>query len=73
MSRYCLDTLAYSRLRRGNVRIANILDGAIWVGVPAVTLAELRFGFLGGAHGTRNEAELSDFLGGAAGRGCAGR
>lgn len=62
MSRYCLDTSAYSRLRRGNEQIATLLDGAIWVGVPAVTLGELRFGFLGGDHRTRNEAELSDFL-----------
>ena len=62
MSRYCLDTSAYSRLRRGSERIANILDRAIWVGVPAVTLGELRFGFLGGVHRTRNETELSDFL-----------
>ncbi|MYA33569.1 MAG: type II toxin-antitoxin system VapC family toxin [Gemmatimonadales bacterium] len=63
MSRYCLDTSAYSRLRRGNERIAHLLDAAIWVGVPTVTLGELRFGFLGGAHRTRNETELSDFLG----------
>jgi len=63
MSRYCLDTPAYSRLRRGNERIAHLLDAAIWVGVPTVTLGELRFGFLGGAHRTRNETELSDFLG----------
>ena len=32
------------------------------MGVPAVTLGELRFGFLGGAHRTRNETELSEFL-----------
>lgn len=62
MSRYCLDTSAYGRLRKGSERIATILDRATWVGVPAITLGELRVGFLGGTRRARNEAELLDFL-----------
>jgi len=62
MSRYCLDTSAYSRFRGGDRRVAEILDRAEWVGVPAVTLGELRTGFLMGSHRARNEAELAEFL-----------
>ena len=62
MSRYCLDTSAYSRFQRGDPRIVEILDGAEWVGVPAVTLGELRTGFLPGNRRDRNEAELREFL-----------
>ena len=46
MSRYCLDTSAYSNFQRGDQRVVGILDRAEWVGVPAITLGELRTGFL---------------------------
>jgi len=62
MSRYCLDTSAYSNFRRGEKRVAALLDRAEWVGVPAITLGELRAGFLKGGRQDRNEAELSEFL-----------
>ena len=62
MSRYCLDTSAYSRFQRGDSRVVEILDSAEWVGVPAVTLGELRTGFLLGDRRDRNEAELREFL-----------
>ena len=62
MSRYCLDTSAYSNFQRGDPRVVATLDRAEWVGVPAVTLGELRTGFLLGDHRMRNETELSDFL-----------
>lgn len=62
MSRYCLDTSAYSRFRRGDESLTELLDRAEWIGVPAVTLGELRTGFLLGSRATRNEAELSEFL-----------
>lgn len=42
MSAYCLDTSAYSNFRRGNEKVAALLDQAERVGVPTVTLAELR-------------------------------
>jgi len=62
MSRYCLDTSAYSHFLRGEEEVVAILDRAEWVGVPTVTLGELRTGFLLGGHGLRNEAELQRFL-----------
>lgn len=62
MSRYCLDTSAYSRFRAGDVRVAELIDQAEWVGIPAVALGELRTGFLLGSQGRRNEAELDAFL-----------
>lgn len=62
MSRFCLDTSAYSRFRAGDARVAEFLDRAEWIGVPAVTLGELRTGFLLGSRRERNEEELRHFL-----------
>jgi predicted nucleic acid-binding protein len=62
MSRYCLDTSAYSHFRRGDPAVVELLDQAEWIGVPAVTLGELRTGFLLGDRRAQNEAELRDFL-----------
>ncbi len=62
MSRYCVDTSAYSYFQAGEGRIVEILDRAEWVGMPAITLGELRTGFLLGGRRDRNEAELRDFL-----------
>ena len=62
MSRYCLDTSAYSRFQRGDGRVVQILDRAEWIGVPVITLGELRTGFLLGDRRDRNEEELQAFL-----------
>lgn len=62
MSRYCLDTSAYSHFRRGEAAVVERLDQAEWIGVPAVVLGELRTGFLLGGVRERNEAELRAFL-----------
>jgi len=62
MSRYCLDTSAYSRFQRGDGRVVHILDRAEWIGVPVITLGELRTGFLLGDRRDRNEEELQAFL-----------
>lgn len=62
MSRYCLDTSAYSHFRRGDDSVVQLIDGAEWLGIPAVTLGELRVAFLLGAHRERNEASLREFL-----------
>jgi predicted nucleic acid-binding protein len=62
VSRYCLDTSAYSRFQRGDDRVVEILDRAERIGVPTVTLGELRTGFLLGARRDKNEAELGEFL-----------
>lgn len=63
MSSLCLDTSAYSNFRRGNEEVAALLDRAELVGVPTVTLGELRTGFLLGGARRRNETELDAFLG----------
>ncbi len=62
MSRYCLDTSAYSHFQRGDKGVIEILDRAEWLGVPAVTLGELRAGFLLGSRPDDNETNLRLFL-----------
>jgi len=62
MSSYCLDTSAYSNFRRGHRELVSLVDRADWVGVPTVTMGELRTGFLLGTNRERNESELEEFL-----------
>ena len=62
MSRYCLDTSAYSHFQRGDAAIVELIDRAEWLGAPAITLGELRVGFLLGEQRQRNEAALHQFL-----------
>ena len=62
MSRFCLDTSAYSQFKRGDPQVVELIDTADWLGVPAIVLGELRTGFLLGDRGERNEAELREFL-----------
>ena len=62
MSRYCLDTVAYSHFKRGENRIAELLDRAVWIGVPVVVLGELFAGFEQGSNKNKNLAELDEFL-----------
>lgn len=62
MSRYCLDTSAYSHFQRGEPQVVELLDRADWVGVPAVVLGELWTGFLLGSRAEANRAALQRFL-----------
>lgn len=62
MSSYCLDTSAYSNFRRPHRELVSLVDQADWIGVPTVTMGELRTGFLLGRRRERNEAELAEFL-----------
>lgn len=62
MSRYCLDTSAYSRFQRGDAQAVSLIDGAEWIGVPAIVLGELRVRFQLGDRRERNEVLLADFL-----------
>lgn len=62
MSRFCLDTSAYSRFRRGDADVVRLIDEAEWIGVPAVVLGELRVGFKLGAQQERNEMLLREFI-----------
>jgi tRNA(fMet)-specific endonuclease VapC len=63
VSRFCLDTSAYSRFHRGDdEQVIELLDRAEWIGIPAITLGELRTGFLLGSHPRRNEDQLRELL-----------
>ncbi|MCP3962603.1 MAG: type II toxin-antitoxin system VapC family toxin [bacterium] len=46
MSRYVLDTSAYSYFKRGDPQVVNLIDSAEWLGIPLVTVGELEVGFL---------------------------
>jgi len=62
VSRYCVDTSAYSHFKRGTASAVQAISTASWLGVSAIVLGELRAGFLGGTRHPRNESELSEFL-----------
>lgn len=62
MTRYCLDTSAYSHFKRGEEAAVECIDGADWIGIPSVVLGELWIGFLSGGRRERNQAELREFL-----------
>ena len=62
MSRYCLDTSAYSNFKRGFRDVVELLDSAEWIGFPSVVVGELWLGFLGGGRLDQNRAELQQFL-----------
>lgn len=58
----CLDTNAYSNLRRGNTKILELLNDCDEIIVPAATYAELTYGFLRGGKLNENESMLNAFL-----------
>ncbi|MBP1599128.1 MAG: PilT domain protein [Acidobacteria bacterium] len=62
MSRYCIDTSAYSHFKLGDPRIVDMLDRADWIGVSSIVLGELWTGFLQGERALQNEAEFREFL-----------
>jgi tRNA(fMet)-specific endonuclease VapC len=62
MSRFCIDTSAYSQFKRGHQKVSEILDAASYVAVPSIVLGELWLGFFGGTRIRENELELTQFL-----------
>jgi tRNA(fMet)-specific endonuclease VapC len=62
VGRYCLDTSAYSQFKRGHEPAVELMDGAEWIGVPAIVLGELWMGFGLGDRAKRNDRELQAFL-----------
>ena len=62
MTRYVLDTSAYSHFRRGDTKVVELIDTAEWIGIPAVVLGELWAGFLLGRKASENERKLLEFL-----------
>ncbi len=62
VTRYCLDTTAYSRFKLGEPAVSELIDSAFYVCLPSVAVGELLAGFRLGAHERRNTTELWDFL-----------
>jgi len=62
VSRYCLDTSAYSQFKRGHPPIVEVIDRAEWIGVSSIVVGELWVGFLLGERRRRNQEELAEFL-----------
>ena len=62
MSRLCLDTFAYSNFKRGDERSKELLDGAEWIGLPAIVVGELWTGFALGRRREGNARELEEFM-----------
>ena len=62
LSRFVLDTSAYSHFKRGESVVVELIDAAEWIGVPSIVLGELWTGFLLGRRARENERELSEFL-----------
>jgi tRNA(fMet)-specific endonuclease VapC len=62
MTRFCLDTSAYSHLRLGEPAVTELIDSAFYVSLPSIAVGELLAGFRLGAHERRNTMELWDFL-----------
>jgi predicted nucleic acid-binding protein len=62
LSRFCLDTSAYSHFKRGDQQVVELLDTSEWIGVPSVVIGELWLGFLQSARLDRNVGELNQFL-----------
>ena len=58
----CLDTNAYSALKRGNQHVINLLENADEVLFPATVLGELYSGFFSGSLTENNLLELDEFL-----------
>jgi tRNA(fMet)-specific endonuclease VapC len=62
MSRYCLDTSAYSRFRLGEPTITELIDSAFYVCLPSIAVGELLGGFKVGRRASQNTTDLLDFL-----------
>ena len=58
----CIDTNAYSALRRGHSQVKSVLESADSVVVPTVVLGELYAGFAAGSREHANLTELERFL-----------
>jgi tRNA(fMet)-specific endonuclease VapC len=62
VSRYCLDTSAYSHFKRGHAPVVDVIDRADWIGVPSIVVGELWVGFRLGKWRERNQEDLAEFL-----------
>ena len=60
--RILLDTNAYSAIRRGHLRTAQIVRQSSEVLLSCFVVGELLFGFRGGSRFEANREQLDDFL-----------
>ena len=60
--RLLLDSNAYSHLKRGHRRIADLIRGAEEILVPAVVVGEFLYGFRQGSRFEQNVREMHAFL-----------
>ena len=62
MTRYCLDTSAYSYFKRGDPQVVDLIDRADWLGLPVIVIGELTVGFRLGQRRDANQSELERFV-----------
>lgn len=62
MRRLLIDTNIYSLALRGDLEIVEILRRIDHIGISAITVGELLFGFRGGSREQKNRQELNQFL-----------
>lgn len=62
VTRYCLDTSAYSQFKRGDPKVVELIDRAGWLGISVVVLAELSVGFRLGTRRESYQSELDRFV-----------
>lgn len=62
LTRYVLDTSAYSHFMSGDVEVVDVIDSSEWIGVPATVIGELWAGFRRGTRLSANVRELQAFL-----------
>ncbi len=60
--RILLDSNAYSHLKRGNSRVAELVRESAEILVPHIVIGELLYGFRNGSRMDRNVRELQAFL-----------
>ena len=62
MSRFLIDTTAYSRHMRGDARAVAAVVNAIEIHLPLIVLGELLAGFLAGDRAQSNRDDLAEFM-----------
>lgn len=60
--RHCLDTSAYSHFKGGDPQVVELVDRAVWIGIPVIVMGELAVGFRLGTRRQANETELAQFV-----------
>ena len=62
MNRILIDTNIYTHALKGTAGVVSVLQSASQIGICAISIGELIFGFKGGAKERENREELAEFL-----------